>query len=193
MAKNQSLAQYEVDVIAWINLVVSLMSVLFLGFYIYTTLDGVKNVDVFFSHHPLGKELIITVVKASVLLVLWTPMSIFLKVAASRRSRSLLKMWSVFQMMFIFIIAIHLLVHPPKTLIIVFAYTTSFFYLLISLWLCETLIQEIKNGGPTSGRFCKMDVTSEVQNAHLLLSPTGPGRPSILRLNSSEEYNNNYV
>jgi len=193
MAKNQSLAQYEVDVIAWINLVVSLMSVLFLGFYIYTTLDGVKNVDVFFSHHPLGHELIITLVKASVFLVLWTPMSIFLKVAASKRSRSLLKMWSVFQMMFIFIIAIHLLVHPPKTLIIVFAYTTSFFYLLISLWLCEMLIQEIKNGGPTSGRFCKMDVTSEVPSAHLLLSPTGPGSASILRLNSQEEYNNNYV
>jgi len=193
MAKSQSLAQYEVDVIAWINLIVSLMSILFLGFYIYTTLDGVTNVEVFFSNHPLGHELIITLVKASVFLVLWIPMSIFLKVAASRRSRSLLKMWSVFQMMFIFIIAIHLLVHPPKTLIIVFAYTASFVYLLISLWLCETLIQEIKNGGPTSGRFCKVDVTSEVPSAHLLLSPTGPGSTSIMKHNSQDDYNNNYV
>jgi len=194
MAKSQSIAQYEVGVIAWINLVVSLMAIAFLGFYIYATLEDVKNVDIFFSHHPLGHELIITLVKASVFLVLWIPMSIFLKVAASQRSRSLLKMWSVFQMMFIFIIAIHLLVHPPKTLIIVFAYTASFLYLLISLWLCEKLIQEIKNGGPSSGRFCnKVDVSSEIPSAHLLLSPTGPGSTSIMKHNNNnqDDYNNN--
>lgn len=67
----------------------------------------------------------------------------------------MLKCWNIFQVILIFVVALHLLVQPPRTLITVFAYTICFAYFLISLWICETLVEEIKEGN--AGKFVRMD------------------------------------
>jgi len=154
----KSLMQWEAETIAWINILMVIMCLPLFGLYAHQTLEGVQDIPTFIFEGSRGQEMVATLIKFLVWAILWTPMSVLLKVAASERNPTLLKAWNVLQVIVIFIVALHLLILPPANLIMVLAYVVSFAYFLISLWICENLIQEIKHQNTA---FAQMDSNNE--------------------------------
>jgi len=154
----KSLMQWEAETIAWINILMVIMCLPLFGLYAHQTLEGVQDIPTFIFEDSRGQEMVATLIKFLVWAILWTPMSVLLKVAASERNPTLLKAWNVLQVIVIFIVALHLLILPPANLIMVLAYVVSFAYFLISLWICENLIQEIKHQNTA---FAQMDSNNE--------------------------------
>jgi len=68
------------------------------------------------------------------------------------------------QVILIFIVALHLLVIPPSSLIGVLAYAVMFLYFLISLWISECLIKEIKEGEPIAFSSLETETPTVVLN-----------------------------
>jgi len=170
---SKSLMQWEAETIAWINIVMIIMCLPLFGLYAHQTLEGVHDIPKFISEDSRGQEMVTTLIKFLVWIIMWTPMSVLLKVAASERNTTLLKSWNVLQVLVIFIVALHLLIRPPADLIMVLAYVVTFTYFLISLWICENLIQEIKH---QNSAFTQMDSNEESS--------------VVLALNDSDSNNN---
>jgi len=178
----KSLMQWEAETIAWINIAMVIMCLPLFGVYAHQTLEGVQDIPKFIFEDSRGQEMVTTLIKFLVWVIMWTPMSVLLKVAASERNPTLLKAWNVLQVIVIFVVALHLLILPPANLIMVLAYVVTFSYFLISLWICENLIQEIKN---QNSAFAQMNSNDEESSVILALNDSNNNSSNASPVNNN--------
>jgi len=178
----KSLMQWEAETIAWINIAMVIMCLPLFGVYAHQTLEEVQDIPKFIFEDSRGQEMVTTLIKFLVWVIMWTPMSVLLKVAASERNPTLLKAWNVLQVIVIFVVALHLLILPPANLIMVLAYVVTFSYFLISLWICENLIQEIKN---QNSAFAQMNSNDEESSVILALNDSNNNSSNASPVNNN--------
>lgn len=73
-----------------------------------------------------------------------------------QRSFTLIKMCGTGSLIFVFLLALQLILEPPESILVVCAYAICFVYLISSVWLMKNFVDELRSG--------KGDITPVLNN-----------------------------
>ncbi|CAL8109992.1 unnamed protein product [Orchesella dallaii] len=136
--------QEELVGIAWINVGLVVMSLPLFSIYIVQSLQG-ENVEDFVLHTERGQHFVEIIVKYFVTVLYWVPMSILLKIGATTPSFTLIQTCSIANLIFIFVLALQMIVKPPASILVVCAYAVCFAYMTVSLWIMKCFMETLKS------------------------------------------------